>query len=247
MDAPVIEVVSRYRGNVTVARVLLYMHTIVYRYPRFGVWCYLIRSGKNVVVFDAGPRFGSLFGGKWGKDVGNTSRILTALDRYFPGIPVSYIAASHYHFDHVENAPYLQQQLAGRQRSMPPIRVHARELEPKRFLHLFPHSLVGVLKSAGYKTWKMGKPIRDGESIPGSSYRFIHCPGHTSGNLALRSDTEKVVIGGYWAVPQKKVGLVARLVTSFVDEATADFSKTKRMLRGSETYRIVCYHPTLRD
>lgn len=247
MHFPPMEVVSRYRGRVTLARVLLYMHTVLYRYPRFGVWCYLIRSGKKVVVFDAGPRFSSLLGGKWGRDVDNTARILYALDRYFPDMPVSFIAASHYHFDHVENAPHLQQRLAKRQKTVPPIRLHANEYEPKRFLHVFPHSLIRVFQQAGYSDWRLGKPICDGERIAGSSYRFVHCPGHTSGNLALRSDTEKIVIGGYWAKPRQRVGLLLRLVTALIDEAADDFSKTRSAVRGSEAYRIFTYHPTLRD
>ncbi|MFZ5535048.1 MAG: MBL fold metallo-hydrolase [Patescibacteria group bacterium] len=245
MHTPVIEVVSETHGKPSVVRVLLVMQTFLYRYPRFGVWCYLIRSGKKVVVFDAGPRFSSLLGGKWGRDVDNTARILYALDRYFPDMPVSFIAASHYHFDHVENAPHLQQRLAKRQKTVPPIRLHTNEYEPKRFLHVFPHSLIRVFQQAGYSDWRLGKPICDGERIAGSSYRFVHCPGHTSGNLALRSDIEKVFIGGYWAIPKQRVGILARIITSFVDESTACFPVTIRHMQGCESYRIATYHPTL--
>lgn len=231
--------------GVVAARVLLRMNAILYRYPSYGVWCYLIRSERGVVVFDAGPKYLSVLGGKglFRRESGNTRRILAAMTRYFPGQEVSYIAASHYHFDHTENAPHLQSAVSRRQHTVPHIRLHAYEYGEKRFLHIVPSSVSRIYAAAGYGKWKLGEPIRDGESIQGSGFRYLLVPGHTSGNLALVNDDARIFIGGYWAVTGRKVSPFIRFVTRFVDECPSEFAKTDALLMRYRNYRVYTYHP----
>lgn len=247
MPVYVSEVVMSQKKRVDVVRILLKMNTIVYQYPRYGIWCYLFRSTKGIVIFDPGPRYLSVFGGRgfWARESGNTERIIDGLNTYFPGALVSYIAASHYHFDHVENAPHVQSVLKKKFGTIAPIRLHANDYLPKRFLHIFPCSLSRVFAAAGYRFWQLGKPIQDGEIIPGTTFRFILCPGHTSGNLAIISDTKKLFIGGYWAVNDRPIAGIIRQVTQLADECPDKFASTRTIMQKTATYHVYTYHPVL--
>jgi len=249
MATPNTEVLLTKRGQPSAVRVLLRMNAIVYRYPDYGVWCYLFRSSRGIVVFDPGPRFLAPLGGRgiFGRKSGNTERILAALDAYFPGEPVLYIAASHYHFDHVENAPDLQVALRKRQGTLPPIRLHKAEYgEGKRLLHIFPTSLTRVFYKSGYRSFRLGTPIRDGEFIPGTSFRFIHTPGHTRGNIAIISDKEKLFVGGYWAVRHADLARIVAGLTRLADEYPEGFARTRQRLPQGDDYRMYTYHPVRR-
>lgn len=240
------EVLSSSRGKSGVVRVLLRFDTPLYRYPNFGVWCYLIRNHDGIIVFDPGPRYVSLFGyPMFKRETGNTQRILAALDTYFPGVPVAYIAASHYHFDHTENAPHLAAALSARGQALPTLRLHAREWEKKLFLHIIPTSLVDVLQRSGNDEWIQGSPIVDGERIEGTSMVYRLFPGHTSGNIGIVDDKHRIVIGGYWGMGKSAVRIspfVGR-VTQFTDECPARYTKTRRILRTCAGYRLYTYHP----
>ena len=191
------EVVIQRAGRTVLARVLTQYDIPGMPYPKSGVWSYLIHTPKGIVIFDTGPYWQSLLGFP-GKRTGNTKRIMTALDRYFPGQPAREILISHYHYDHLGNAADLQAALKTTYGNTAPIRLHAYDLRPKRFLHMFPDSYTHVLRASGCPSYTMGRPLKDGERIEGSDFSVVHTPGHTTGTVALRSDRDKIIIAGWW-------------------------------------------------
>lgn len=244
---PVVEIITRNtKREVESLRILQEFYTPLFGYPKYGVYCYCFRSSEGIVVFDPGPQYRTFVGGKGilRKETGNVQRILIVLSKFFPEIPVSYIAASHWHFDHTESAPSLQAELFNRTGITPAIRLHAREYGKKRLLRAFPHSLHRVFRKAGYTAWSLGDPIVDHEKIEGTDFHFIHAPGHTHGNMAIVNKKKKILIAGYWAQRNKRMRPIEKIV-SIIDECPELYAETKEKMAPYAAYSLYTYHPDI--
>lgn len=222
------EILIKDRGEIKLARVLLRFDTAVGKYPKFGAWSYLIKSKDQVVIFDAGPKYNRILP-PFKLPTHNTDLVLSALDRYFPGRPVSQIVLSHYHFDHSQNAPDLQKALTEKFSLTPPIRLHFNDLGPKRLARIIPNGLEKVFKRAGYSSWHLGQPVKDQETIAGTDFTFYHSPGHTSGTLALVSHRYQLVIGS-WILKNTNIPKRYRVVSRVIDEDRHHIHPTQQKL-----------------
>jgi len=217
--------------EIRLVRLLNKCNILYRRYPRFGVYTYLINSDKGIYIFDTGP----LYSGPLKKPTNNLDNYKKALLKYFPGKSVREILISHFHYDHAQLAPLLQKYIKEKFGNLPPIRLHEKDLGKKKFP--FP-SIDKLYKKSGYKTWTIGKPVKDGELLKGTTFYVKHFPGHTSGNIGLISDEYKVAICGWWA---KKIRNPAvRLVNEIINEDNKLLKSTKNSVPN---YTLYYYHP----
>lgn len=131
--------------------------------------------------------------------------IIEAIEKHFPGQGISQILLPHWHVDHVENAPQLQEMALAKWGFRPPLRVGARD-------KYYPDDDNGdgiaggegdsiggaetVFTQACYPggSWVWGEDLRDGEAVAGTSYILIASPEHTYGNFRIYSDVDQVGI-----------------------------------------------------
>ncbi len=225
------------RINDSLARVLLEFNLPFKRYPESGVWCYLIKTREGIVVFDAGPKYISWlpYLRKFSKKTKNIKFILSALKKYFPGKPVSAIILSHWHFDHSEIAPGLQDALHKKQGYRPPIKIHKRDFEKKRFFGT-SQSLGKVFKDAGYSHWKI-ELLKEHEKF--GDFVVRHVPGHTSGTIALENKKDKVLIIGWWVKPVKN--FFVRNVLRLINEQNESIKNSVAPFHKG--YQYYFFHP----
>lgn len=132
-------------------------------------------------------------------------KIIEAVEKHFPGQKIVEIDIPHWHVDHAENGPQLQQMAAAKWGFKPPLRIHERDKN-------YPDddngdgisgsegdSLGGaetVFAQACYKPgdWEWGPNLSDGEQLRGTSYKVMYAPEHTWGNSRVYSDVDKVGI-----------------------------------------------------
>jgi glyoxylase-like metal-dependent hydrolase (beta-lactamase superfamily II) len=226
-SSTVSEILIKRNTHIVLARVLTQFDLPGNRYPDAGVWSYLIHTSRGIVVFDAGPYYRSALGLR-GKKTHNTDRIMAAIGHYFPNIPITEILISHYHFDHLQNAPDLQEEAFKRFGIRPPIRLHEYDMGKKRMLSIFPTHVRKIAAKTGYIDAHFGKPVKDSEYIPNTDFVISHTPGHTSGMISLVNHCEKIVIAG-WSVG-KYPNTLARVVTSIIDEDRKHLPETIKKL-----------------
>jgi glyoxylase-like metal-dependent hydrolase (beta-lactamase superfamily II) len=228
------EILLQHGKKILMARVLTRFDVPRHRYPKSGVWSYLIPTPSGIVIFDAGPYYRSPLGLR-GRKTHNTERIFRALDMYFPEKPVTEILISHYHFDHLQNASDLQSAAEKRFGIKPPIRLHGKDLERKRLVKIFPTNARRIAQKNGHRDVLFGAPVKDNEPIIGTNFITVHAPGHTSGNIALVNHKERVVIAGWWA--QNYPSKIARITTRVIDEDPKKMPETiKKLTLPGYTY-----------
>ncbi|MBN1373748.1 MBL fold metallo-hydrolase [Candidatus Dojkabacteria bacterium] len=93
-------------NRIKLARILNKFDNPIAKYPKFGVWTYLLDSEDGIIVFDPGPRYKVFSIRK--KETYNAERTIEAVEHLFPQKPITQILFSHYHVDHAEAAPHLQ-------------------------------------------------------------------------------------------------------------------------------------------
>jgi len=241
------EVIVKENNVPKVVRVLLKFNIPIRRYPNFGVWCYLFDTGKDVVIFDSGPKYQSgmpiLLFRRFTKKSDNSDRILSTLKKYFPDKTIREILLSHYHFDHSELAPELQNRVYDMFGNTPPIRLHSSDMDDnKRLMKIYRDSINKIYKKVGYESWVFGQPIKDNEVVKGTDFFVTHLPGHTCGTVGLISHKYKTVICGWW---------VNHVDNPLVRIATKAVNENKKMLEESikkiqfDSYTYYFYHPVI--
>ena len=238
------EVILESNGKIKVARVLVKWNTPIKKYPEFGTWCYLLDAGDQIVVFDTGPKyiaFRPIFR-KFSRKLNNAELIIEALEKYFPNKTIREIIFSHFHYDHSEAGPDLQQKIKKKFGNIPPIRLHKKDYEIKKVMKIYNHSLDKIYKNAGYKTWKIGSFVKNGENIKGTNFNVIHLPGHTEGTIGLISKKDKVFICGWWVkkIENKSVNFAVNII----NENNKKLKETIKKV-SLEGYNFYYYHPEI--
>ncbi|MBU0757460.1 MAG: MBL fold metallo-hydrolase [Nanoarchaeota archaeon] len=243
MRKPIVEILLKNKNKIILVRILSRFDAVIKKYPQFGIWTYLLNSTDGIYVFDPGPRFYGLTTAarKNQKKTGNADIIMMVADDLFPDKSIKEIWISHYHYDHSEAGPELQEFVKDKSEKTPPIRAHANDYGKKKLMKIFNDSLEITFKKAGYKEWKIGVPIKDNEPVGDTGFKCVHAPGHTSGNIALVNDDEKIAITGWWVL--EDYGKVAEfLQTCFIDEDKKHLKSTIKKFRGKD-YKFYFYHP----
>ena len=227
-----------------VVRVLLEFDLPLISYPDTGVWCYIIKTGDNTVsIFDAGPKFKSLlpFRRKYSGETNNTDKIINTLDDFFPGYKVDQILCSHYHYDHAENAPDLQNRLLELHGNLAPIRLHANDLENKKAFKFMKTHVEDLFRHAEYDKWHLGDSVEDNENLGNSDFVIVHTPGHTSGAISLVNNIEKIAITGWW-IEEQSSPFVKVFQSTVIDEDTKNFASTIKKIKKDD-YKYYFLHP----
>lgn len=239
------EIILEKKEKTEIARVLLKWNTPIKKYPEFGTWCYLINAGESVVVFDTGPKyraFRPIFR-RFSRKLNNAEIIMNALDKYFPNKTVREIIFSHFHYDHSEAGPDLQEKIKEKFGNIPPIRLHKKDYDTKKVMKFYNHSLDKIYKNAGYKTWKIGTFLKDGEKIKGTNFSVVHLPGHTEGTIGLINKIDKVFICGWWV---KKIDRnIVNLAVNIINENNKKLKETIKKI-SLEGYNFYYYHPEIK-
>ncbi len=237
------EVVVEDNHEVKVARVLLKFNTPIRKYPEFGTWCYLINAGDSVVVFDTGPMYDAFrpVFRKFSKKLDNDDIIMQALEKYYPGKTVREILFSHFHYDHSELAPELQEHIQKKYGNLPPIRLHKLDFGSKKLMRI-EQGLDKLYKKAGFENWQIGNFLKNGEKIKGTDFQVIHLPGHTEGTIGLISQKDKIIICGWWVekIEQRSLGFALRIL----NESNKKLKRTVEKIT-LEGYNYYYYHPKI--
>jgi glyoxylase-like metal-dependent hydrolase (beta-lactamase superfamily II) len=148
--------------------------------------CYVLHAGEGrCVIVDPGEE---------------AARILAFLDDR--GLVPGLVVATHGHLDHIAALPDLD--LAWEKRGLAvPLAAHRAELpyfgEAGEKTN---HSLFASIRALGYfrNYWR---PIRepsilleDGDLLPGTAWRVIHCPGHSPGSICLHDAGSALLVSG---------------------------------------------------
>lgn len=146
---------------------------------------YVLDSGGSCILVDPGDEGG---------------RILSFLDSR--GLEPSLVVATHGHLDHTGAIPELLAAWRMRGRAVP-LAVHVEDSgyfgergeETNRLLF-------EAIRASGYfkHYWRpMPEPdilLADGDELPRSSYRVIHCPGHSAGSICLYDASSSILVSG---------------------------------------------------
>ncbi len=243
MPKPSFEILLSENEKIILARVLSKFDLPFKKYPDFGTWSYIINTDKGLIIFDVGPKYNSFLPilRSFAKKTNNAEIIINTVKKYFPGKPIREILISHYHFDHSEAAPELQQKANENFGFLPPIRIHKNDTESKRFVKIFKSGLSCVFKKAGCQNWKMGENLEDGENINGTNFTVSHAPGHTTGSVALVNEKKKIVICGWWTEGIKNL-IVRNILEKLTEEDKKNISISIRKIRKLG-YSFYFYHP----
>jgi hydroxyacylglutathione hydrolase len=146
---------------------------------------YVLVSGEACVLVDPGDE---------------APRILEFLDseKHSPSL----IVATHGHLDHTAAIPEIV--AAFRARGQPlPVAIHAADAD---YLGARGEDtnrrLFASIRATGYfkSFWRaLPEPdllLTDGDSIPGSTFKVIHTPGHSPGSICLYSEADSVLVSG---------------------------------------------------
>ncbi len=230
------QVLIKDKSRVVLARLLSHFNTPVAKYPKFGVWTYFIVGRRTITILDPGPKF-SGFLGRSRKLTYNAQNIVEVVKQKFPQHRVNQVLLSHYHFDHSQSAPELQQLLSNH----PPIRVTKKDRQLKtNYLQFFPNSLIKIWNGEVYS---LGKDLQDQEYLSDTSFQVYFASGHTTGNIALVSHVYKVIIGGWW-LSVKQTTLIQKLSQYFIDEDKKSLSQTKLKFQALH-YTYYFHHPVI--
>ncbi|MBP7094751.1 MAG: MBL fold metallo-hydrolase [Spirochaetia bacterium] len=127
-------------------------------------------------------------------------RILGALDR--EGLEPALVALTHGHLDHTAALPALLAALRGRGVE-PPVAIHradARYLGPEG--EETNRRIFADIGGRGYfERFRVELPpadvlLEDGDLLPGTGFRVIHTPGHSSGSCCFHDEAEGVLVSG---------------------------------------------------
>ena len=151
--------------------------------------------GVNVYLWQCGP------GRCVVVDPGaEAARILGALER--EGLEPVCVALTHGHLDHTGALPALLAALAEKG-ARPPVAVHradARYLGPEG--EETNRRIFADIGGRGYfERFKVALPpadvlLEDGDVLPGTAFRVIHTPGHSSGSCCFHDAAEGVLVSG---------------------------------------------------
>jgi glyoxylase-like metal-dependent hydrolase (beta-lactamase superfamily II) len=240
------EILLKEDNNIALARVLLQCDAPLRKYPLFGVWCYFINTPKTLAILDPGPLFNSLTQvtyRKFIKKTHNVEKVMECLKEHFPDRKDIQILLSHYHFDHSEAAPLLQKRILREFNIVAPIRIHEKDSGNKRFLLFFRSGLKDIFRKAGYEIWEMGDFINDNEIIGDGDFKIIHSPGHTSGNISIINEKQKISICGT-EMQGLKDPVVKLVHENLTHEDKKSLPMTLKKLRSLD-YKIYFSHPLL--
>lgn len=168
-----------------------------------GTWSYLVADGPRVMVVDSAPRYALAWSllpwgdaKRWLQPLPNTRRQLDALNALFPGRPVSMIVLTHWHPDHTEAAPELQQALARRFGSRPPLRIRGVD-RPAHGNGILAGGAEAVFRAAGFHDgdWTWGPDLGEGERLGRTGFDVLPLPGHTRGTIALVDPARRISLG----------------------------------------------------
>jgi hydroxyacylglutathione hydrolase len=185
-----------------------------------GVNCYLVKTGSGYILIDTGFSFRRRALKKELEEQGCR-----------PG-NLDLIIITHGDLDHTGNCAYLRKRYGSR------IAVHRGEslaiekgnmtLNRKRKQGLFTRFLLSFLGSLMYTRFKPDLYFEDGERL--SAYSFeatvLHIPGHTTGSIAVLTDSGELFSGDLLANRKKPE------VGSLIDnpaEARASLEKLKKL------------------
>ncbi len=222
------------------ARILLQSDMGWLRYPKFGVYCYLLVTDEGIHILDPGPKYSLIRK----RDTDNLALLTKTLQKKFPNKPILSILLTHWHYDHSENAPDLQLWAEKTYGICPPIRIHTQDQGPQKFLHLFSRSLQSVFRKASPNiTPHMGEPLIDGEEIAGTSFIIRHAPGHTKGFCVLISEKFKSCIIG-WMFQAPKNPLIRWFTEDWIDEDVHSRNGTlEKFTKYKKVYTQYFLHP----
>ncbi|MBT4352852.1 MBL fold metallo-hydrolase [archaeon] len=238
------DVILKKNNKVKVIRVLLKFDVLLGKYPQFGVYSYMIDSDKGIYLIDCGPKYNSqlpFFRNKF-KETNNIKLIKKAMNKYFPNKTIREIIFSHYHFDHSELAPEIQKYIKNKFGNTPLIRLHKNDYGKKKFMKIFPDSLIKYYKNAGYDTWKIGDFVKDKEPLIGTNFIIRHIPGHTTGTICFVNEKDKTIISGWWL--DKNLKLAVKLVHKLIDEDPKALEEHKHKIKY-EGFKYFYYHPMI--
>lgn len=178
-------------GNTTLARVYLPFNVsmgIPLNIPiNTAIWSYLIKGSEGVVVIDPGVKCESLsLDYSCDGDSLDAQYVIDAVREHFPGERISEIAFTHWHVDHAQNGPRLQQMAFNEWGSLPPLRIHPEDKADADQLY----------RDTGYEegSWSWGKALDEDSTLTGTTFRVLHLPGHTFGLVGFVSEDWKMGI-----------------------------------------------------
>ncbi len=238
------EILIKENKKIVLARLLLKHDALLIKYPKFGVWCYFLNTKNRVVLIEPGPKYNSLspFLRRYLKKTHNADLILKTLKKHFPNKTISQIYVSHYHFDHSENAPELQNKVQKQFGNLPLIKIHKYDVEKKKMLKVFNTSLNDRYRSAGYKKWKFGTFVKNNEKILGTEFVVKHIPGHTTGSIGFISKKHRVTISGTWLDKEKDP--LKWYFCNIIDEDNENVEKSVKKVSLTE-YKHYFFHPDI--
>jgi glyoxylase-like metal-dependent hydrolase (beta-lactamase superfamily II) len=252
---PTIEVLLKdKKGQTQLARVLLdFKIPLIDR--KFGTWSYMVNAGDGVVILDTGMKYKTpslLLHGKrkhhMFRKTRNAEKIMYALGKVFPKKPVKEILLTHFHQDHSEEAPALQKMIEEKFGSLPEIRSHKNELKKRKMVFFKDFNLEKIFEEAGYDSWKLGKPLKDGEEIVGTNFKVVHLPGHTDGNIGFVNDKDKIAVVGSWysesESESKFMQMAFHTINENVDKLYKSMEKFSEITQGFTLYFT---HPKFKD
>lgn len=232
------EILLKNDNKIKLARVLLRYDILKWKFPKNGVWSYLIDTNDGIVVFDTGPFYNTLFGNK-GKLTKNAEIIFDAIKNNFENKPIKEIWLSHYHHDHSQNAGRVQQINKEMHGITAPIRIHEKDLTSKKLLKIFDTSLAKILGRTGFENAVIGNPLKEGEKISDTDFEVLYSPGHTHGSVSLVNHTEKILITGWWV--GEKPNFVTNWAMRLINEDVENIEDTKKKL-SFDGYKVFYLH-----
>ncbi len=185
------EVLLASNEEIKAVRVLLKFWFPFRKYPKFGVWSYLLKTDKGLIVFDIGSEKGF-----WIRRTKNVELVMDAVREYFPGETIKEIVLSHYHYDHAGGAPLLQKFAEKEYQYKPVIRIHQEDGTDKKIFNIKKTSLEKLFRKTKVVDWCLGEWLEEGERLLDSDWVVCHTPGHTSGAVSIVNESEKIVVGG---------------------------------------------------
>lgn len=244
MTKLITQILLKEKEEIKLARVLLQFDVPLQKYPKFGIWSYLLNSKNGITIFDTGPKYNTLSPickTKY-QETNNANKVIYALDKYFPNKKVNQIILSHYHFDHSECAPELQYKLKEKFGKVPPIRIHKEDFKSRKIFGIYKNNIAKIFLRAGYSRWNIGDFVKHDEDIEDTGFTIKHLPGHTHGCIGLVNEKYNIMIGGWWI--NKIEDPIVRKIMSVINENNSKLENTIQQYKDKD-YKLYYYHPKL--